>query len=601
MPVLLAAIAVLAIGSMGCPRPVPKPRNVLLVSLDTVRGDRLGCYGRANAGTSNLDALAARGMLFSDALAPSPLTLPSHVSLMTGLDVERHRVRHNGLFALPPEATTLSEILQPAGLRSGAFVASAVLAPRQGLAQGFATYSFPEAAGDSGMFFLSDRTASAVNAEFLTWLSQAPDAPFFAWVHYMEAHAPYEPPEPERSRFVSDPYQGEIATMDRAFGELMAALKERGALDNTLVIVVADHGEDLGDHGEGTHGLFVYQSTLHVPFIVAGPGVQAGKVIDAPVGLVDVMPTLIDALGLAPLTPCDGLSLWPALSVGQPLDATRTLIAETFGPRYDYGWSELRALKSGSTKLIEAPRPELYSLASDPGERQDLAAAQPARVTELRTSLAAFIERMGREGMEPTKTDLTAEEREALGSLGYLSGAHSGAADAGQLADPKDKVRLAVALDEAGARLREGNPVAAETLLREILASDPEMIEARLRLHLALILQGRLDEALVEGAKLVESASQLPSGDRVAAKAHVMMGRIYLEKKQLPEAAAEWEKALAVPQPPLLRLMLAEVYRDLGKPQQGILLLRQAVAAGESSPQIEALLRSLESAAGGGR
>ena len=250
--------------------------------------------------------------------------------------------------------------------------------------------------------------------------------------------------------------------------------------------------------------------------------------------------------------------------------------------------------RSGSTKLIEAPRPELYELSSDPSERKDLAATDAQRVLALRGILGAFLERVGHEGLQPTTTNLSADEREALGSLGYLSGAHVGADSSGPLPDPKDKVRLAVALDQAGARLREGNPIAAEALLREILVADPGMIEGRLRLHLALILQGRLDEALVEGQKVVDATASLPNGERVAAKVHVMMGRIYLQKKQLAEAAREWEKALVVPQPPLLRLMLAETYRDLGQRQQAVLLLRQAVTAGQSSPEIDALLKQLD-------
>ena len=558
-----AILALLALLLLSCNRPAPKPRNVLIVSLDTVRADRIGCYGRANADTPNLDALAARGARFADATAPAPLTLPSHASLLTGLDVERHRVRHNGLFALSPDATTLAEILRPAGLRTGAFVASAVLAPRQGLDHGFERYGFPEAAGDAGLFFLSDRPATEVNAEFLAWQQQAPAAPFFAFLHYMEAHSPYEPPEPARSAHLDDPYQGEIATLDRALGELFAQLKSRGALDDTVIIIVADHGEDLGDHGEGTHGIFVYQSTLHVPFIVAGPGVKASLALEEPVALVDVMPTVLTALGLPAQAPCDGVDLWPALSAGKALDAKRELVAETFVPRYDYGWSELRAPRSGSTKLIEAPRPELYELSSDPGERKDLAATDAQRVLALRGALGEFIGRVGHEGLQPTSTNLSADEREALGSLGYLSGAHSGTDSSGPLPDPKDHVRLAVALDQAGAQLREGNPVVAE--------------------------------ALLEGQQVIHATANLPNGERVAATVHVMMGRIYFERKQLVEAAREWEKALVVPQPPLLRLMLAETYRDLGQRAQAVLLLRQGVTAGQSSPEIEALLKQLDS------
>jgi arylsulfatase A-like enzyme len=339
----IGALALLAVFA-GCGE---RPHDLVLISIDTLRADRLGSYGRQGAGTPHLDRLARSGARFSDAMAPAPITLPSHASLFTGLDPSRHGVRHNGLYALDERAQTLAERLRDAGFRTGAFVASVALAARHGLDQGFERYTEPGGDQSRGLFFLAERPAQQVNRDALAWLDElATSERVFLFVHYMEPHAPFEPPEPELSRFAGDRYQAEIAASDRALGELLAHLAARGRLRHALVAVVGDHGESLGEHGELSHGIFVYQSTLHVPLILAGPGVPPSRVVDEPVSLIDLMPTLLAAAGLE--EDQDGRSLWPALR-GESL-GPRALYGESFAPRLDFGWSELRVWRRGAEK-----------------------------------------------------------------------------------------------------------------------------------------------------------------------------------------------------------------------------------------------------------
>jgi arylsulfatase A-like enzyme/predicted negative regulator of RcsB-dependent stress response len=584
-------LALVALAGLGCQEEAERPRNVLLVSIDTVRADRIGCYGREDAGTATLDALAARGTRFADATAPSPMTLPSHASLFSGHDPLRHRMRHNGLFALPPETVSLTERFAAAGFRTGAFVGSIVLAEQYGLAQGFETYTVPGRETAPGLLYVSERSAQAVNRDALTWLDSLGEDRFFLFAHYMEPHAPYDPPEPERSRF-RDRYQGEVAAADRALGELLAALEERGLLDGTLVLVVSDHGESLGEHGELTHGLFLYQSTLHVPMLAAGPGVRPGHVVHAPVGLVDVAPTLLDAVDLAAGEPGDGESLWPAMS-GMEGRRGRGIYAETFVPRYDYGWSELRALRRDGLKYVLAPRPELYSLPEDPRESRNLARSERASAAAMATEIERLVARLEARGPEPGRVELAPEEREALESLGYLRGAGGGGVPS-TLADPKDRIGEAVVLDRPDQLLRRGEYAEAEELLRELIAANPAYLDTRLRLVVVLIHQGKTEAAAAAGRALDEAAERAPHGRRMAAQAHLLLAQMYLDHARIEEAARELEQALAAPQSSKVHDLLAAIYHDLGRRDDAIRVLRDLESSGYASERSRHMLRLLE-------
>jgi len=563
----LAALGALAL-SAGC-GDGGRPHDLVLVSIDTLRADRLGSYGREGAGTPQLDRLARRGARFSDAMAPAPITLPSHASLFTGLDPSHHGVRHNGYYALDTRATTLAERLRAEGFRTGAFVASVALAARHGLDQGFERYTEPGVDRSRGLFFLGERSARDVNRDALAWLDEiAPRERVFLFVHYMEPHAPFEPPEPELTRFADDRYQGEVAASDRAVGELLAGLAARGRLRRALVAVVGDHGESLGEHGEPSHGIFVYQSTLHVPLILAGPGVPASRVVDEPVSLIDLMPTLLAAVGLP--SEVDGLSLWPILRGGSL--AARALYGESFAPRLDFGWSELRVWRRGPEKWIAAPRPELYDLERDPGERLDLAQREPERGSALAGELAAYLA----DGADASRRiELPAQARQALDALGYLSAAHEGGGSEAR-PDPKDRIADAAALERATRLGQRGRFDEAVDELHALTRRQPTLFDARLRAVALLAISGSLDRAIEEARALIEVADRAPYGERVASRAHLLLAELHRSRGELELAARSYERALATPQPQSVRAELAAVYRELGRADDEARVLRDA-------------------------
>ncbi len=587
------AAALFVLGA--CSHAGDRPRHVVLISLDTVRADRLGCYGHPDAGTPHFDALAARGVRCDQAMTPMPLTLPAHASLLTSHLPLRHGVRHNELHGLPDGAVTLAEILQAAGWRTGAFVGSAVLAPIHGLGQGFSVYSDVPASATKS-FLMTERSALDVNRDALAWLDSAGGAPTLLFVHYMEAHAPYEPPDPERSRFGSDPYQGEIATLDRALGELLAGLDERGIGQDALVIVVADHGEGLGEHGELSHGALLYESTLRVPMIFAGPGVRAAGIVADPVSLVDVMPTILEAVGLPARSDADGLSLWPALAGREKSRAGRSLYAETFMGRLDFGWAELRAVRRDELKYIGAPRPELYDIRADPGERTNLHAGQAAAAADLGRELARLVT-AERDAMAPAQVQLTEAEREALQALGYLSAAHAGTTQASR-PDPKDRIQDLAALQRGVGFAGAGKVEEAEHELRALLATRPDMVDARLNLINLLRKAGRNADALTLAREGVEDAARTPGGEGLASRLHLSVAGIHFQEGRLPEAAAELELALRGPQAPQTHLTLAVLYEDLGRPDEALRVLKRMESLRLDTADSIAMRAMLEKSAG---
>src|SRR2546425_4162997 len=353
--------------------PAPRDANILLITLDPTRAAHLSCYSAPvpagsrrykGSKTPHLDSLSARGVMFTHATAQTPLTLPSHASIMTGENPTLHRLRGMEGFVLDKSHPTLASITQANGFATGAFVGSRVLARQFGLANGFSSYDDNmgnriEEDNLRGVF--AERRAALVTERALDWLKENRQKNVFLWAHYFDPHAPYDPPEPFKHTYADDPYSGEIAYMDEQVGRLLAGLEQMGLASRTLVAVFGDHGESLGEHGEMTHGVFLYDSTLHVPFIVAGPGVPAGKVIHDQVRSIDVMPTLLAFLNLAPGQEVQGDNLWPLIQKGT---RTRSIYSysETLYPRIYMGWSELLAMRTGAWKLIVAPHPELYNL-----------------------------------------------------------------------------------------------------------------------------------------------------------------------------------------------------------------------------------------------
>lgn len=439
-PLLLIALLAACGRETPAPPEAPEgPPSILLVTLDTTRADHIGAYGYADAQTPNIDRLAREGVLFEQAIAPTPITLPSHASILTGVPPSLHGVRDNAFFGLGSDALLVSEVLLRRGWRTGAFVGSYILAPQFGLAQGFERYGAP-LEGDS--LVRSDRSANLVTGEAIDWLSQlSAEERFFLWVHFYDPHAPLHPPPPWSTR-LSHPYDAEIAFCDAELGRLLDAIAERGLDRNLLTVVTADHGEALGEHREATHGVLLYQSTMHVPLLFHGPvlGSAQGTRVARRVSTIDLPATLLHLAGIAPDALPASRSA-PLLAPEGPPGAApqqQPIYLETLLPFYSLHWRALRGLVSDGYKLIEGHRPELYALDDDPGEKVDLAESEPARVQEMQRQLEQIESRpdlgWGR------RRGSSAEEAERLAALGYVVGTPDGDPFAADLPDPRKRV-----------------------------------------------------------------------------------------------------------------------------------------------------------------
>lgn len=417
----------------------PPPRGVVVITLDTTRADRLSPYGFQDISLPALDKLAREGVVFDRASSPVPLTLPAHTSLFTGLVPPHHGVRDNADKPLNDSIPTLASTLQASGFRTGAFVSSVVLDPDRGLRRGFEVYRGVEP--DHTMTGVAEgrqRRGDSVMDDAIRWIDQIGDSRFFLWTHLYDAHRPYDPPEPHYTTYRHDLYLGELAFMDAQIGRLMAALEQRQLLDRTVIVVTGDHGESLGEHGERDHGVFVYESVLHVPLIVRAPAVAPTRVSGV-VRLTDVMPTVLDALRVSS-PPVDGVSLLP-VAMGRHEDVDLEAYAESQYPER-LGWSGLRAMRDGRYKFIDAPRPELYDLDDDPYERTNLYDARPALVATLAAKAGAIFQssRPGAAQDRAASPDVQAR----LASLGYVAGPVPVAAgESHRRPDPKDCIGLA--------------------------------------------------------------------------------------------------------------------------------------------------------------
>ena len=504
---MAAVLALVAVGALlwsrRAERAAPHERpHVLLVTIDTLRADAVSAYGNPAASTPVLDALAARGARFTTAVANVPLTGPSHASILTGLIPVRHGVRDNGGFVLPDEVPVLTERFRDAGYRTAAFVSGYPLVRRFGFGRGFDTYddSLPHG-NDPRRAPYVERSADRTTDLVLRWLEapavgEAPAAgggtPWFLWVHYYDPHAPYEPPGDLATRFAARPYYGEAAFVDRQLGRLLRRLDERGWSSRTLVLVTSDHGESLGEHGEDSHGIFVYDSTLRVPWIMAGPGIPAGGTVDTVARLVDVAPTLLECAGIAGSGDVDGRSLCGA-SAGRPLRDEPTY-AESLSSLLHMGWAPLHAWRTRQWKLIEAPRLELYDLEKDPAEAHNLAGERPDLVQQMRRPLQAAMS-------APTPLAakaVDAEAAERLAALGYVGGASvPPPADGAARKDPKDHIDVITRLERGMSRARM-DPVSAIRDLSAVVRQDPGITVARRYRAVAYAAAGRPEAALAD-------------------------------------------------------------------------------------------------------
>ena len=497
--------------------------NVLLVTLDTVRSDHLGCYGDKAAETPNLDGLAAHGVRFDHAVTAAPITMPSHATMLTGLYPPRHGVLDNGLFALAGEHETLAEELKGQGYDTAAFLGCFVLDERFGLSQGFDTYDFRVA--QDGFFpsniDMNQRSAADVSDAAIGWLgARESSKPFLMWVHYFDAHVPYQSPLMRLPRFADRPYDAEIAYVDQELGRLLAALDARGLRDRTLVVVASDHGESLGEHGESTHGLFLYDGTLRVAFLLSSPGLFHAPlhVAERIASLADLRPTVEDLLGLPVAPGLDGVSL-----LRDDLPADRAVYSETHMAYYAAGCSPLYAMSTLRDKYVQGPEPEFYDLAADSAETRNLVDTHPPRADALRAELAELQRSWGGTGTGAVGATrgLSAEEAERLESLGYVHGAAPDSGVAGEsLPDPKAMVRASRRLTAALRLIKENR---LEEALREAQAASgecPGYLDATLmRSDLNERLQ-RPDESV---RILQESLAQKPTAGAALALARLSM------------------------------------------------------------------------------
>ncbi len=574
--------------------------NVLLVTIDTLRWDRLGCYGYGGGTSPVLDALARGGTRFETAIAQAPLTAPSHASILTGLTPLRHGVRDNGAFVLPDTLPTLASRLKAAGYATAAFVSGFPLDHRFGFASGFDTYDdrLPRGAPAARRSY-SERRADATTNQVLAWLGEqragrssqdgGPGRPWFMWVHYFDPHAAYEPPEEFATRFPDRPYDGEVAFVDAQLGRLFQQLDQRGDTANTLVLVTADHGESLGEHDEETHGVFLYDATLRVPFIVAGPGVRDRQVAPVVAQGVDVMPTLLDLAGVALPGHLDGRSLRVALEGGALGD--EPVYVESLMAQRSLGWAPLHGLRSAAWKYIDAPQPELYDLEDDPGERRNRIGDQPERASSMARQLDAQMRASATPTAAGTRDRETAERLRALGYLGSASGA--GAKPSGR--DPKDGIQLINRL-ERGVAQAKVDPDLAVRMLQSVLAEDPNITLARrslalafveLRQYAAAIVQLRrlqadgaadaddllvLSEALRVTGKTDEARTLLAEAARLDPRSPepaLTEARVLRAEHKLAEAKAAYQRVLAMaPGNPEALVGLGDLALEAGDPME---------------------------------
>jgi arylsulfatase A-like enzyme/Tfp pilus assembly protein PilF len=546
----------LAITTAAAQRPKASPRrtppqypNVILITLDTTRADRMGFLGSKRGLTPNLDAVAQQAVVFTRAYSHVPLTTASHTTILTGTYPQFNHVNDFGV-PLSDKLPYLPDILHHHGYQTGAFVASLVLDPLDGTAPGFDRGFDVYDAGfrlrrhGADRYQTVERRAAVVVDHALGWLSHVPNGPFFLWVHLYDAHDPYDPPPPFKERYASQPYDGEIAYADSCVGRLLDALREHGLYDETLIAVMADHGESLGAHGENTHGVFLYDETLHVPLLIKLPlNRGAGRRIETRAGLVDVAPTILSTAGIAPPSEMQGQALFEPGKVVADKNADtspedRPAYAETDYPHRAFGWSALRALRTGKYLYIQAPERELYNQASDPDATHNLAASSQAVTDTLASQLADFRAKTSQTLVELAKPD--PEKMQKLQALGYVGSDASPAQDDKKLTglDPKARIEIANLLHDAMFDVEDASYERAIPLLERALAVQPDMPVANLQYGMAQARLKHFDKAI---APLQKAVTMQPDNGM----GHYELGLALFETGNWKGAAPEFEAAVA--------------------------------------------------------
>lgn len=537
--------------------------NVILITLDTVRADRMGFLGSKLGLTPQLDALASQGVVFDHAYSQAPITPVSHATILTGTFPQYHGIRNFG-DRLPPTVPFLPDILHGQGYHTGAFVGSIILDPKNGFASGFERGFDVYNAGFHRQKTGERREASMQRRGEVTlgyvleWVGQQKSGPFFLWFHLWDAHDPYNPPEPFRSRFPNAPYNGGIAYVDATVGKLLDYLRSQGLYDNSLIAVAADHGESLGEHGELTHSIFLYDSTIHVPLLLKLPGNRsAGQRVSATASLVDLAPTLIDSLGQTPPQSMQGRSLLPL--IGNPHPESRSSVATGDHSERSFGWSALVSLRSANQLYVRAPRPELYDLSSDPGSKTNLYTDKRAAAVRLAVQLDSFVKRITEGAPQALQDNLDEKSREKLSALGYMA---SSATRPISRIDPKDRIDVANDMHDASLAIEEGKEVSVIPLLLRVVEKDPQVQAAQYYLGIAYSRNGKFAKAIPPLRKAIElrpdalmaqyelAICLYETGDLKTAAAHFEI---------LVENRPDWSDA---------RYSMASIYARTGRPEE---------------------------------
>jgi arylsulfatase A-like enzyme/Tfp pilus assembly protein PilF len=552
MPVLLGFGANLSIQ----PASAANRPNVLLITIDTLRADHVGCYGYHKIQTPTMDFLASDGVLFENCFAQAPLTLPSHCTLLTGTYPQFHGVRDNIAYSLDPKIETIATLLKRQGYTTGGFVSSYILNHTRGVNQGFDLYfdNYDALAPDMEQFSaLVETKGERVLQEATRWIQSVSARPFFAWIHLYEPHDPYQPPEPFKSQYKQQPYDGEVAYTDSLLGAFLEFLKRSGLYDSSWIVLTSDHGESLGEHQETYHGYYIYNASMRVPLIFKAPGSELrGRRIGAQVRSVDIAPTLLSALKVS--TPAfQGKEL---LSFMYNPDRNIALPAysECFMMKLQFGWSELKSWQVGKFKYIEAPRPELYNLEKDPGEKVNLFTGNRVLANQYRQDLDRFYAAyLPSSGQTRPQAKLSAEDLQRLQSLGYVGGTLTPleTVPGEKLPDPKDKLPtyelVLQVIRSTGQQLSQ----AALLRLQNLIKNEPRAVTIYNMLGLNDLRNRRLDAALEYFKKAL---GLMPENPMLVYN----LAFTYLQKKEFAKAAAGFERSLK------LDPTSAEAYNNLG-------------------------------------
>ena len=543
----------------------PPPLNIVLITLDTTRADHLGCYGHDGIKTPNIDRLAAEGILYERCYTPVPITLPSHLSILTGTYPAYHGVHENAGFYVAPELVTLPEVLKERGYDTAAFVGAFPLDSQTGLDQGFDLYddnypsSLEEGKHPSLQGFFDERPAADVIGPALEWLAKR-DGPYFLWTHFFDPHQPQIPPSPFREQYASALYDGEIAAVDEAIGRLLARLEERGDLDRTVIVLTADHGESLGEHGEATHALLLHSATVRVPLVIRDPRDLTARRITTPVATVDIVPTLLDRLGLETPAAVQGDLLPRSESDATP---RRSILSETLYGALLHGWSPLERLTVGDWMVIHGPNPQLFHLKDDPDELRNLAQDHPEELAAMQRRLIERKRELAASAIDASETSVSPEKRARLMALGYLGS--DGGVDAADLEISQDlpdpHIAIAVFREMSqGKRLTEaGQPALAAAVLEHAKLTDPT--NPFLIMHLALAYQalGDADALRREVEHLLRIAPEHHGG-------HLLLAGLLGSQGDVEAAIGSLARALELdPRNQATRLYLAHHLEDVGR------------------------------------